>query len=154
MAIATLSSLNAPSPSTSAASSSKAPGSPALGQADFLNLLMAQMKNQDPSNPQSGTDFTAQLAQFSSLQGINQLNQNFTNLLTLQSLTQGVGLIGKSVTYTNAGGSTANGTVNSVSMVGGQVKLTVNNTNVGLDQVQNIQAAPKATRTTATTTSH
>ena len=39
-----------------------------LDQADFLNLLVTQMSSQDPLNPESDTDFAAQLAQFSSLQ--------------------------------------------------------------------------------------
>ena len=81
------------------------------------------------------------MAQFSSVQGITQLNQSITSLLSLQGLTQGVGLIGKDVSYTNANGKTQSGTVSAVSMVGGQPQLVINNSNVNLSQVQTIQAS-------------
>src|SRR5258707_10391150 len=70
-----------------------------LGQNQFMQLLVTQLKNQDPLNPTSNTDFIAQLAQFSSLQGIEQLNTNFGDLLSLQQLTGGSNLIGKTVQY-------------------------------------------------------
>lgn len=46
-----------------------------LNRTDFLNLLVAQLQNQDPLNPLESTDFTAQLAQFSSLEQLMQINQ-------------------------------------------------------------------------------
>lgn len=48
-----------------------------LGQDAFLELMITQMKNQDPLSPQSNTEFVAQLAQFSSVQGLEKLNTNF-----------------------------------------------------------------------------
>src|SRR5580704_3850411 len=113
---ATAASFNpAPTSSTGAASGPSQP--------DFMKLLMAQMKNQDPTNPTSANDYVTQMAQFSSVQGITQLNQSITSLLALQGLTQGVSLIGKTVAYTNAAGKTMSGTVGSVVMVGGQPQL-------------------------------
>ena len=109
-------------------------------QPDFLKLLMAQMTHQNPTSPTSATDYVTQMAQFSSVQGITQLNQSITSLLALQGLTQGVGLIGKTVAYANAAGKTVSGTVGAVSMVGGQPQLVINNTPVNLSQVQSIQA--------------
>jgi flagellar basal-body rod modification protein FlgD len=128
-------------PAAPAASSANSSG---VGQADFLKLLMAQMSHQDPSSPTSATDYVTQMAQFSSVQGINQLNQSITSLLVLQGLTQGVGLIGKTVTYTNAAGKSLTGTVGSIAMVGGLPQLVINNSNVSLSQVQSIQPGPKA----------
>ena len=49
----------------------------------FLKLLVAQMKNQDPLNPQDGTQYMTQLAQFSSLEQLTGINQKLTNLLDL-----------------------------------------------------------------------
>src|SRR3982751_6672031 len=46
----------------------------ALGQADFLKLMTAQMQNQDPFNPVDNTQMVAQMAQFSSLSGISEMN--------------------------------------------------------------------------------
>jgi flagellar basal-body rod modification protein FlgD len=126
--------------STSAATSGASSGP---GQTDFMKLLMAQMKHQDPTSPTSATDYVTQMAQFSSVQGLNQLNQSIASLLALQGLTQGVSLIGKTVSYTTAAGKTASGTVGSVAMVAGQPQLVINSTNVGLSQIQGIQAGPK-----------
>ena len=125
---------------TGAASNKSTPSNNgALGQADFLKLLVAQMQNQDPLNPISGTDFTAQLAQFSTLQGIQQMNANFANLLLLQNLTQGTNLIGKNVTYTKPNSAqTTSGVVQSVSVAGGTVALVIGGNPVALSQVQGI----------------
>jgi len=52
----------------------------ALGQSDFLTLLITQLENQNPLSPQDNTAFVAQLAQFSTLQGIENLNSNFVSM--------------------------------------------------------------------------
>ena len=142
----TASAVSATSPFTSAlTTSSSTPAGAAtsagsLQQPDFLKLLMAQMTHQNPTNPTSATDFVTQMAQFSSVQGITQLNQSITSLLSLQGLTQGVSLIGKAVSYTGANGKMQSGTVSAVAMANGQPQLVINNTNVNLSQVQTIQA--------------
>jgi len=61
-----------------------------LGQEEFLNLMITQMTNQDPMSPMENTDFIAQMAQFSSLTGINELTKSFETLS--QSLLQGQAL--------------------------------------------------------------
>ena len=132
-----------PSAAASAFGSTSKPSSASgAGQPDFLKLLLAQMKHQDPTSPTSATDYVTQMAQFSSVQGITQLNQSITSLVALQGLTQGVTLIGKTVSYTNAAGQAATGTVSAVSMVSGQPQLLINNVNVSMSQIQSIQAGP------------
>ncbi|MCP3941208.1 MAG: flagellar hook capping protein [Desulfobacteraceae bacterium] len=54
--------------------------SDALGKDDFLTMLVAQLENQDPLNPMDGTDFSAQLAQFSQLEQLMNLNASMTTL--------------------------------------------------------------------------
>ncbi|HOK06747.1 MAG TPA: flagellar hook assembly protein FlgD [Syntrophales bacterium] len=78
-----------------------------LGKEDFLKMLVAQLKNQDPLNPMSGTDFAVQLAQFSSLEQLYNLNTGIKNLGVYQmsqANLQAVSLIGKEVSA--AGGDT------------------------------------------------
>jgi len=56
--------------------------SPADLQNTFLQLLVAQLKNQDPTNPMDSSQMTSQLAQISTVQGISQLNTSLTSLST------------------------------------------------------------------------
>ena len=51
-----------------------------LGQDDFLQLMTAQLQNQDPFAPMENGDFIAQMAQFSTVSGIEEINQNLQSL--------------------------------------------------------------------------
>ncbi len=127
---------------TTTNNSSTSGGLGGLTTTDFLNLFIKQLQNQDPLNPTSSNDFLTQTAQFSQVQGITQLNQNLTQMLSFQQLTQGADLIGKKVTYLAADGSgSKSGVVSGVGMANGQAQLTVGSTNVSLSQVQNVTAA-------------
>ena len=73
-----------------------------MGKEDFLTLLVAQLKNQDPMNPDDPTEFTAQLAQFSSLEQLFNINESMDSLTSAQKQSDRfatMDLIGKSVTY-------------------------------------------------------
>ncbi len=75
-------------------------GSSALGKEDFLKLLITQLQYQDPLSPLENTEFMAQLAQFSSLEQLQNVNSNLqTNLLLTQSLNNSLAtnLIGKRI---------------------------------------------------------
>jgi flagellar basal-body rod modification protein FlgD len=65
-------------------SASKEPSN-SLGQNDFLTLLVTQLKNQDPLNPLDNETFVAQLAQFSTVSGINSSNEKLDALTRLAS---------------------------------------------------------------------
>ncbi|OHB57346.1 MAG: hypothetical protein A2173_04890 [Planctomycetes bacterium RBG_13_44_8b] len=72
-----------------------------------MKLLLAQLKNQDPLKPMDGTDFAAQLAQFSSLEQLSNMNTELKNLSVNQmtmNYAQSVNMIGKDV-VTNSGNS-------------------------------------------------
>jgi flagellar basal-body rod modification protein FlgD len=71
-----------------------------LDRDDFLNLLVAQLQNQDPLNPTDSTEFTSQLAQFSSLEQLGNINSNLETLQLYQSSinnSQAVSFIGKEI---------------------------------------------------------
>lgn len=71
-----------------------------LGKDDFLNLLVAQLQNQDPLNPMDSTAFTSQLAEFSSLEQLSNVNENLEYLQMYQSSinnAQAVSFIGKNI---------------------------------------------------------
>lgn len=144
MAGSTVSALNSAG-ATPASASVAAPSSSTLGQADFLKLLMAQMTNQNPLDPVSGTEFVTQLSQFSALQGIQQMNASFADLLTLQSLTEGANLLGKKVSFQQTNSNAiSQGTVQSVSLQGGKLQLVVDGKSVAASQVLGIQPGAAA----------
>lgn len=73
-----------------------------MGKEDFLSLLVAQLKNQDPLNPDEPTEFTAQLAQFSSLEQLFNLNESMETLATSNANSDQFATlqtIGKNVAY-------------------------------------------------------
>lgn len=85
----------------SATASTGVKGKGAMGQSEFLKLLVTQMKNQDPTNPMDNQQLTAQMAQFSSLEQLMNINTGLTNLLSASNSTtsaQALSLIGKEVT--------------------------------------------------------
>jgi flagellar basal-body rod modification protein FlgD len=72
-----------------------------LGKDDFLTLLITQLQNQDPLNPTDSTEYTAQLAQFSSLEQLSNINANIEYLQLYQESinnAQAVSFIGKEIT--------------------------------------------------------
>lgn len=87
-----------------------------LGKDDFLKLMVAQMKNQDPMNPADDKDNIAQMAQFSSLEQITNLATATQDLANRLSLTQNVGLLGHTVTYTGTDGASVSGTVDGLAL--------------------------------------
>ncbi|CAK0742252.1 flagellar basal-body rod modification protein FlgD [Gammaproteobacteria bacterium] len=103
--------MNIPSNTTNATSAaSKAQGTTSslaktldtqtMGQTDFLRLLVTQVKNQDPTKPMDSTQFVSQLAQFSALAGVTDLNttmKGVANNLQSSQLVQGASLVGHQV---------------------------------------------------------
>lgn len=72
------------SATTSTGSSAASSARKSVNQEMFLQLLVAQLKNQDPLQPQEGTEFISQLAQFSSLEQLTTINQQLGELLKKQ----------------------------------------------------------------------
>jgi len=86
--------------SSSSATTSSASSSQALGQEQFLTLLVAQLQNQDPLNPADATEFTAQLAQYSQLEQLFNLNDAMDELTATTTKSQSISalnLIGQDV---------------------------------------------------------
>jgi len=109
-----------------------------LGQSAFLELMITQMENQDPLSPQENSDFIAQLAQFSSVEGMERLNSNFdsfaSNFISNQAL-QASSLVGRSVSIPS---DTAELLQDDV--VGGTITLPASTTDMSMN-VYNEQGA-------------
>lgn len=85
----------------------------AMDKNDFLTLLITQLKNQDPSAPMEDKQFIAQMAQFSTLEQMNNMTAEFQKLTGLMSSSQALGILGKSVDIT-MGDQIVSGQVNEV----------------------------------------
>lgn len=99
-----------------------------LGQEDFLKILLTQLSFQDPLKPLDNQEFIAQIAQFSGLELNRQVNEKTDTLLTFQSATQAIGLIGKTVEVSTSTGSEI-GSVTTVTFRNGSPSLTVQTAN-------------------------
>lgn len=98
MTIQTVSMAGIAAPAKTSSRSAEKQG--ALGQDEFLKLLITQLKNQDPLNPLESVDFTAQLAQFSSLEQLFKVSDHLDAIKTSLLLQEGdqlVQYLGKSV---------------------------------------------------------
>src|SRR3954451_11138287 len=83
----------------------------------FLKLMVEQLRHQDPMNPTDGNEWLAQMAQFNSVEQLR-------NLVSSNSQSQAVGLLGKTVSYTDHG-ALVDGVVEKVSMTKDGPKLTI-----------------------------
>jgi len=111
-----------------------------LDMQDFLNLLVAQITNQDAMNPMDNTEFISQMAQFSSLQAMSDLRD-----VSMQG--QATSLIGKNVIvadYNNKGILVIDeGVVQRVTIYSGQTKLYVNDKEYNYSNIMEIKEAKK-----------
>ncbi len=82
----------------------------------FLQLLIAEMKNQDPTNPMDTSQYMSQFAQLSTVEQAMQTNSKLDALLSSQSLSQANSLIGKTVSFTDSTGASFSGKVVSVAI--------------------------------------
>jgi flagellar basal-body rod modification protein FlgD len=121
------------SSSTSGAASSV--GGTTLGGTDFLTLMLAQLKNQDPTSPVDSNTFLTQLASLSEVQGITQLNSSFSGLssslvsgqaLQASSLLGHQALVSSPTATLAASGGTVTGAIN-VPQTSSDVKLSISN---------------------------
>jgi flagellar basal-body rod modification protein FlgD len=99
-----------------------------LNQQDFLQLLVAQLQNQDPMNPQSDTAMAAQMAQFTSLQQSSSMSASL-------SMLQANSLLGSTVTLQIDPKNTTMGVVQGVVLQNGTPQILVNGTPYNLSQV-------------------
>lgn len=121
---------------TSNPATAKASGASTLGQNDFLKLMTAQMKNQDPFSPVDNTQMVAQMAQFSSLAGISEMSSTLKSIsdkLGGTTTADAVSYIGKTVlTAGNTAYPRSSGGISGaveVSAAASDVRVTISDTN-------------------------
>jgi flagellar basal-body rod modification protein FlgD len=126
---------------TSTGSSTSAPPVNPLGQLGkdaFLKLLATQLSNQDPTNPVDNQAFMGQMAQFSALEQTTNMANALQGLTTSNQISQAVGLVGHTIEYKKADGTTGSGVAASVSMNAGQIAIKVGSDTVAPSDVTTV----------------
>lgn len=120
-----------------------------LGKDDFLKLLITQLKYQDPLKPTEDKEFIAQMAQFSSLEQITNLNKGITDLLKAQGYNnlvgQAVSLIGKNIEAVNSEKDEKgnqlppiNGVVTGMKIINGTPKVLIGETAIDISTIYKV----------------
>ncbi len=111
-------------------------GTKQLDKMAFLTLLLTELRNQDPMKPMEDKDFIAQLAQFSSLEQMQHLNESFGLMGQDQAASRAFATIGRKIDYADVDtGGVLSGTVTGVVFEEGWPKLEVGSAHVELGNV-------------------
>jgi len=133
------------------------PSATNLSSTEFLNLMMDQLENQDPLSPSSSdpTEYLSELAQMTSVEQETNTAQSTATSVTEQAVSQAVGLIGDSVTYTDQStGEAVTGTVNSVQITSSGPTVTVDGiAGIAPSTITNVTAPAAAGSSAATSSS-
>ncbi|MGL4562464.1 MAG: flagellar hook capping FlgD N-terminal domain-containing protein [Brevinema sp.] len=116
-----------------------------LGEADFLKLLVTQLKTQDPTKPMDDKAFIGQMAQFTSLKQMSSVAENITRFTKEFDFTKSISLVGKDVSWTDPIGNIQTGSVESVVLKDGISQLKVNGQSVSLKDVTEVKESMKTT---------
>ena len=138
MSVASISSTSSSSSTDSTTSDSSRT---TLSQEDFLQLLCTQMSSQDPLNPQSDTEFAAQLAQFTALSTAQTTEKDVSNLYNCSQIQEANDMIGRKVTLTDSDGTSVSGTVSGVTISSGVPQILINGTGYDLGDVVSVSSS-------------
>lgn len=111
---------------------------------DFMQLLIAQLQNQDPTQPMDSAAMVQQTTELGMMQSLSSVQSNTDSSYLLQMQTAAADLIGKTVTYNDANGVSTSGLVSSVSFDGSTPTVTVNGGDIDLSRVLGISSTPTA----------
>ena len=104
----------------------------------FLQLMVAQMRNQDPANPTDSSEFLAQTAQFTALEKMQQVADQTSQLVALQVAFGASSMVGRNVAFPGADGAMQSGVVSSVRFEASGPVLQVNGEDVTVASVRSI----------------
>jgi flagellar basal-body rod modification protein FlgD len=123
-----------------------------LDQNDFLNLLVAQLKNQTPDSPADTSAMMQQEAQFSELNAVLSLQTSMTSMLQSSQSSQAAGMIGKSISADNpSGGNPITGVVTGTMLGTDGPTLLIGNLQIPMGSVTEVDAATSSSTTTPST---
>jgi flagellar basal-body rod modification protein FlgD len=126
--------------STSSTSNTSATGFANLTTADFMQMLIAELQDQDPTQPMSSQDLLGQLATMSQLQSTTDLDTALQANTTNQQLSIGASFIGKTINGTDANGNAVSGVVDQAFLQSGTAYVGVGNSTVPLANITDVAA--------------
>jgi len=124
---------------TAGASATSTP-SKDLDKQAFLDLLVAQLRNQDPSSPMDSSQLMQQTTQLSVMESLVELSKTQSESFALQMRMSAAQLVGQQVTWTDTEGTAHEGVVSSVSYAGPVPTVKVGDEDVALDAVASVTA--------------
>jgi flagellar basal-body rod modification protein FlgD len=123
---------------STAASSGVANPLSSLSTTDFTKMLVAELQNQDPTNPVTNSELMQEVSQIRSIQATDQLTTTLHSVLLGQSVATAGNLIGRTVQGKDALGNDVSGAVSSVSITDGSTTLNVGQSSLPLSNVTQI----------------
>ncbi|KPJ86596.1 MAG: hypothetical protein AMS17_11750 [Spirochaetes bacterium DG_61] len=112
-----------------------------LGKEDFLKLLIVQLENQDPTSPLEDKEFISQMAQFSSLEQMTEMNRTLSNLIMNYKLGLASSLLGKEVEVLDrVSGQTISGTVSEITFGEEGPRISFNGISYSVDDVTKVSS--------------
>ena len=130
-------SVNYSSGTASNTSSSTTKTNNELGKDDFLQLLVTQLQHQDPLAPMEDKEFISQMAQFTSLEQMKNMNNAV-------QITQATSYIGKQVTWADSQGTEQTGIVTAIRIVNSEPKVMIGAEAIELKKIMSVTDAPVA----------
>lgn len=115
-----------------------------LDKDTFLQLLIAQLGNQDPSSPMDTSQMMAQTTQLGMMESLTELQASSREQFALQMRMASADLVGQQVSWTDAQGVTQSGVVSSVDYSGSVPMLKVGTETIALDAVASVRPADGA----------
>lgn len=111
-----------------------------LGTDTFLNLLVAQLKYQNPMSPSDGTQFLAQTAQFTMVEKLTQLTEQSEAMLTNNQSLAAASLLGRTVSWADADGVVQHGTVTAAAFGSAGATVRVGELQIPFAQIRDVSA--------------
>lgn len=112
-----------------------------LGKEDFLKLLIVQLENQDPTSPLEDKEFISQMAQFSSLEQMTEMNRTLSNLIMNYKLGLASSFLGKEVEVLDrVSGQTTSGTVSEITFGEEGPRVSFNGISYSMDDVTKVSS--------------
>lgn len=110
-----------------------------LGQEDYMELMVTQLKNQNPLEPMENKEFISQMAQFSQVQGVNKIAQLVESSTPFNKLSSATSMLGQTIEYKGDDeNTTESGTVEQVIRQDGKTKLDIGNDQIAIDRVVSV----------------